>query len=474
MNFSNHPILKDFNVFLNYLQARPKLSLTVEKGVLKNVDLAALNREMSSFTSHWIQPKSNQPAFTLLNTFFYIAEVAELISAQENPKNGKKELFFNPNRLNTYQELTDDEKYFFLLETFWCFMDWDNAYEIRSFGMNEFYKHIVTCPVGKKVTISDVEVKRKGELRKPGDLPIVQMFAAFGFLELERDEAIEKRITQYMFPYKTVALTELGAQMLEILLEKRPTYQWQREGKIRAHTWLSSDYIDPDEDGMEYFEADDEKEEAILREENDKKATTLFYQTQDLDLEDDDDADYAEQYTENEEEEEITGNFEDAFLTNLKGVTIQKRLMPIEPILISGLYRLKVAFDKKTYRIIELGGNHTFDQLHLMIQAAFEFDNDHLYTFFMDGKRWSKSADSYSSPHCLDEVPATAIKIGQTGLFEGKSFLYLFDFGTEWEFNIFVEAVLPNAEEPENPTLISSVGKNPEQYPDYEDDDEDE
>ncbi len=459
MYFQNHPILKDFHLFLNYLQARPKLPLTIEKGVLKHVDLAALNRQMSSFTSLWIQPKTNQNGFTLLNTFFYIAEVAELITPQENPKNGKKELIFHPKRLNEYAALTHDEKYFFLLETFWCFMDWDNAYEIRSFWDAEFYKQVAGHPVGKKITVSDVESKRKGELRRPGNLPIAEMFAALGFLELEPDESIEKKPVRFSFPYKTVALTELGELMLDTLMEKRPAYQWQREGAIRAHTWSSSDYLH--EDYEDFDDADDD--DAVFSRKDDEKVAMY------LSDRNNNSADDAEENTENEDE--INENFEEAFLTHLNGVTIQKRLMPIEPILVNGLYRFKVCSDKETYRVLELGGNHTFDDLHLMIQHVFDFDDDHLYTFFMDGKRWSKSADSYSSPRCLDEVPATAIKIGQAGLFEGKNFLYLFDFGDEWQFKIFVEAVLPNAKEPDSPTLISTVGDNPEQYPDDEEED---
>jgi hypothetical protein len=479
MDFSTHPIIKDFNLFLNYLTARPKLSLTIEKGVLKHVDLFALNRQMSSFTSHWIQPRSNQDDFTLLNTFFYIAEASELIIAQGNQRNSKKELIFNPKRLKAYAELTDAEKYFFLLETFWCFMDWDNAYEIRSFGDFEFYKHIISAPVGKKVTISDIESKRKGELRRPSNFQIVEMFVAFGFLELEPDETIEKKPKRFSFPYKTVALTEFGAILLAILLDKRPTYQWQREGRLRDHTWSDSDYKQNDEgDDYEYtdvllMEDGDEDEADTSMEDGDTPQANLkVYQTKDLyEEEDADDYDFTEENMDNAANTDE--NFEDAFLPYLQGVTIQKRLMPLPTDLISGLYRLKVVLDKETHRIIEIGGNHTFDDLHLMIQHIFGLDNDHLYTFFMDGRRWSQSADRYASPHCLDEVPATAIKIGQVGLFEGKNFLYLFDFGDEWEFKIWVEAISPDADEPENPILISAVGDNPEQYPDYEEEEED-
>jgi hypothetical protein len=266
--------------------------------------------------------------------------------------------------------------------------------------------------------------------------------------------------------------------MLETLLDKRPTYQWQREGRLREHIWSSSDYkhnddlySEEDDAAWAMADGDEDEENASIDDRDNPKASKEIYSTKDLYEHDDDDEadnyDFAEQNMENDADD--NENFEDAFLPQLQGLTIQKRLMPLSADLQGGVYQLKVVLDKETYRIIEIGGNHTFDDLHLMIQHIFDLDNDHLYTFFMDGRRWSQSADRYASPYCLDEVPATAIKIGQAGLFVGKNFLYLFDFGDEWEFKVWVEAILPDAEEPKKPILISSVGDNPEQYSNFED-----
>ncbi len=51
----------------------------------------------------------------------------------------------------------------------------------------------------------------------------------------------------------------------------------------------------------------------------------------------------------------------------------------------------------KMWRKIEMRGDQTLEQLHLAIQDAFEFDNDHLYSFFMSGKAWDKKTE-YSLP----------------------------------------------------------------------------
>src|SRR6267154_900821 len=50
------------------------------------------------------------------------------------------------------------------------------------------------------------------------------------------------------------------------------------------------------------------------------------------------------------------------------------------------IFRVKVFHDKRTFRDIELACEGTLEDLHLMIQQAFDFDYDHLYAFFLDKK----------------------------------------------------------------------------------------
>ncbi|WP_407058228.1 IS1096 element passenger TnpR family protein [Tigheibacillus jepli] len=48
------------------------------------------------------------------------------------------------------------------------------------------------------------------------------------------------------------------------------------------------------------------------------------------------------------------------------------------------------------WRKIQLSASATLLDLHRLIQDGFAFDDDHLYSFFMDDKRFSKHA--YNSP----------------------------------------------------------------------------
>ena len=130
------------------------------------------------------------------------------------------------------------------------------------------------------------------------------------------------------------------------------------------------------------------------------------------------------------------------------------------------IYEFRVSFARDCYRVIQCGSNHTFDDLHLVIQHAFNFDNDHLYAFFMDGKRWSNN--SINSPYS-DEPPfADDVRIGGTYLRVKQKFLYLFDFGDEWLFNITLQSVRVGELASPWPIITESVGKAPDQYPSYD------
>jgi hypothetical protein len=61
----------------------------------------------------------------------------------------------------------------------------------------------------------------------------------------------------------------------------------------------------------------------------------------------------------------------------------------------------------RVWRKLELPADSTLEHLHLAIQSAYDFDNDHLYSFFMSGKAWDDSTeyslpeDAYSSASIL-------------------------------------------------------------------------
>lgn len=125
---------------------------------------------------------------------------------------------------------------------------------------------------------------------------------------------------------------------------------------------------------------------------------------------------------------------------------------------------------RKIVRTVAIEGKSSLDSLHLCIQDFFDFDNDHLYGFFLDNKnsRWSDNA--FLSPHDEEGPSAKKKLIYQCNFFIGMKFLYIFDFGDNWRFQIKVKDIRSKLqEEKEFPYLISQKGSSPEQYPDYDD-----
>jgi hypothetical protein len=420
LHFSEQPILKDFDRFITYLCERPALPLTNDKVVLKGGDSLAINEQMTSFQTTFVTARHPMKVFTLVNTFFYIAQTANLFFVNTN-KSGKNIVCIKEENIRAYDALTDAEKYFFLLETFWCHIDWYEAYEENGFWAGDFYRQFVVKPTYKKITIADINLKRKGQMNPPEAYFAAEMFQAFGLIDMTWDDTLTARPSRYFFPCKDMTLLPLGKIILSVLVSDRPHYKWRRCDNLMNFSIIA-----------------ESQEKGLLE----------------------------------------PSKFTDAFLPFFEGLTLEKRLIefPLPPEArecVAGCYELKVSVTNKIYRTIRIAGTDSFDDLHDAIQAAFDFDNDHLYAFFMDGKRWSRNGETYWSPMNDEGILADEVEIGTAGLTEGKKFLYLFDFGDEWQFSVQVLAIKTEEKEPDEWSIIESVGDAPSQYGDEDEDDED-
>ena len=132
-----------------------------------------------------------------------------------------------------------------------------------------------------------------------------------------------------------------------------------------------------------------------------------------------------------------------------------------------GIYTFKVSLGKNIWSKIKLSADYTLYDLHNCIQDAFDFSDDHLYSFFMDGKMWSKNR--FTSP-CDEQGPyVDEVKIGAVELYKKQNFLYLFDYGDQWRFNVEVFNIEEINMRLLNPEIIESKGEPPEQYPEFDD-----
>lgn len=186
----------------------------------------------------------------------------------------------------------------------------------------------------------------------------------------------------------------------------------------------------------------------------------------------------------------------------------------------------------RVWRKIEMLETQTLAQLHLAIQHAFDFDNDHLYSFFMSGKAWDGSTEyrlpddvpPWSTVVAEDEpAPDTSVedaaweiyeaslrqkleqarqagfsdeqiavmeqliqhalirdrgpgdvrrtRLADLDLSQGQTFLYLFDYGDEWRFKVGVHVIAEDAAtDAEYPRIVETVGEAPAQYGSWDED----
>ena len=403
MYFTNALIVEDFQIFIDYLATR-NVSLTASKNVLKSSDLLILNEKMSSFQTKFVTNKTKQEQMGLINTFFYIAKSANLFILAVS----KKEVVFQPNeaKIKEYEELSDDAKYFFLLEAFWSFIDWDEAFDCRSFWKSDALQKLLKKNTpNKAMTVSCVELKRKGVVSGGVYKFFDEVMSAFGCIELFWDKnLVDAPKNKYVYPYEAMSLTVHGALILPVLFEERSQFGWNLENRL----------IDA------YFEF--------------------------------------------EESEERMGHFEDAFKIAFPNLKAENSLLQVRFPLRKGLYRFKVSFEKEMYRIIEIAGSDTFEDLHLAIQDAIDFENDHLYYFSLTGKSAVYNSFAFWSPDGDDGVRTTMVQIGETNLYKGQQILYYFDFGASWNFDVVLLDIEENTAEPKEYKITQKIGESPKQY----------
>lgn len=127
---------------------------------------------------------------------------------------------------------------------------------------------------------------------------------------------------------------------------------------------------------------------------------------------------------------------------------------------ISGNYIFKIKLGK-IWRRVKIAASATLADLHLVIQEVFDFEDDHLYSFFMTNKPWD--GPGYGRIEEGRGFDAAGKKIFELGLEIGQEFLYIFDYGTEWRFKIKTERFSDGLEIKEA-ELVDAKGESPEQY----------
>lgn len=130
--------------------------------------------------------------------------------------------------------------------------------------------------------------------------------------------------------------------------------------------------------------------------------------------------------------------------------------------------KLRVLIDfveDDVFRDIQVRSDQTFDVLHKSIQDAFQFDNQHMASFYMSTDNWEKGQEVTLMDMAQADVPLMSETLLEDYLdAPGQKMLYVFDFMLMWCFFVEVVAIGPLDPEAEYPLIAVTHGVAPEQY----------
>lgn len=421
-------LVQDFEVFIDYLsnhsiQLTNKMEYISRKHLLQiNKRLTVRNETATSYTEQIYYPYIH---------FFYYLVLSGRLFEKVSGKGGK--MILHPTeRAALYKELTDVEKYFFLLETFWVDVDWaklaDTSDNLIIYSLHELF-YICTQEKSGKV----ISLRNNKRWNLPYELFqwnfFYLYFEWFGLWQCEIDkERLDSSHYKNIYDAKAIKVTLFGTKIIPILLLERNLYIWN----IAERRFLGE--INPIPGSklsvIEYINLPDKESNIILRKMNEDQSSQPFFLP-----------------------------FQRLFPKEMLQGTLPRNKSRFK----RGIYTFKVSFEKNVWRKVVLSSQHTMEDLHEIILKVYEFDNDHLYSFFMDGKKWSR--DRISSPNDDSVGPkADEVLVGDLGFLKGQRFLYLYDYGDEWQFLIEVEEIQETNPESFKPYLKGSKGEGPEQY----------
>jgi Plasmid pRiA4b ORF-3-like protein len=116
-------------------------------------------------------------------------------------------------------------------------------------------------------------------------------------------------------------------------------------------------------------------------------------------------------------------------------------------------------------------GDRTLEDLHGLLQTAYNWDDDHLYVFWPSGRFWDReSGPGFGRPDCCRDSGdrSARVRLDRLGLEVGQTVAYVFDFGDEWRVRLKLVDVRETDGVPAM-AILESRGEAPPQYWNEED-----
>ncbi len=425
------PILKDFATFIQYLKTH-RIVLTKVNEFISGKDLFELNREMTHPQRNTVE-RTTQNFYPLFHLFYHLVLGGKLF---EKVSETNRIVLKTTERLQLYKDLKPTEKYFFLLETFWMDTDWEKL-QGGYFGRSPLKKVSIILESFSEMTPGK-KILLKDDMRVPiYDLEyFFRYFSYFGFWEITPVKALTTLdYPERTFMAESITPTVFGVTIAPILNKTRDLLEWNlpHRRKLGEYRPVPGSPV-PGEDIYAFLSGEKKrkKSKSTVKVKKGKPGDPFFL----------------------------------PFVQLVAGGELQKTLPREEPMFMDGTYVFKVSLKKSVWRRIELSSDHMLLDLHSSIQSAYDFDDDHLYSFFMDGKLWSY--EKFTSPYDDEGPHVDEVRIGELGLTVGQNILYLFDYGDMWRFRVELEEIRTEGSKPGKPKIIESKGKSPEQYEFYD------
>ena len=117
---------------------------------------------------------------------------------------------------------------------------------------------------------------------------------------------------------------------------------------------------------------------------------------------------------------------------------------------------------------VAVAGHEHLTGLHDAIQQAFDWENDHLYSFWLDGQFWGHAAAERVIPGAPDTDSKTAdVPVDELRLKTGAEIAYVFDYGDEWRVRLTLRERINGSDA--IPRVSDRRGTAPPQYPPLDD-----
>jgi hypothetical protein len=131
----------------------------------------------------------------------------------------------------------------------------------------------------------------------------------------------------------------------------------------------------------------------------------------------------------------------------------ERRRRPLEEL---QLFRIRVDLKRSRppiWRRLDVRSDIRLDALHQVLQAAFSWDDYHLWRFCLGGEPFDRDNQLFLCPWDVEEgeiadeggIPAGAVRLDECLQSPGDVLGYVYDYGDNWQLSLRLEATLPAA-----------------------------